>query len=52
MVLKGDPSLEHSQISLKSMIRMIKKEGGGMLVELRQIEPEKKVEVEVSNSTP
>lgn len=36
--LKGDPSLARSRISLKAMIRTLCKEGGGLWLELNQIE--------------
>ena len=35
--LKGDPSLARSRVSLKAMIRTLKKEGGGVLIELGQM---------------
>lgn len=42
--LKGDPSLSRSQISLKAMLRVLKKEGNGILVELNQLEEVKEKE--------
>lgn len=38
VTLKGDPSLTHTKISLKAMLRTIRKEGGGILVELNRME--------------
>lgn len=38
VVLKGDPSLGRTLISLKAMVRTIRKEGGGYLVELNRLE--------------
>lgn len=38
VVLQGDPSLIHSKISLKAMIKTVRKEGAGMLVEVKQLE--------------
>lgn len=36
--LVGDPTLARSQISLKAMFRTIRKEGGGLWLELSQLE--------------
>ena len=36
--LQGDPSLRRSKISLKAMLRVLRREGGGILVELNGIE--------------
>lgn len=38
VTLKGDPSLSRARISLKAMLRTIRKEKGGILVELNQME--------------
>lgn len=40
VILKGDPSLEHTKVSLKAMRRTIKREGRGLLVELKQLAPQ------------
>lgn len=48
VILKGDPSLEHSKVSLKAMMRTIKKEGRGLLIELKQLEPQLTGEREAS----
>lgn len=37
MTFKGDPSLARSKISLKAMIKVIRKEGCGVLVEFNQV---------------
>lgn len=37
VILKGDPSLGRSKVSLKSMMKIIRKEQGGILVELNHI---------------
>lgn len=37
VTLKGDPSLGRSKISLKAMMRTLRKEGGGFLVELNHL---------------
>lgn len=34
----GDPSLKRSKISLKAMLKVLRKEGGGILVEFNGIE--------------
>lgn len=44
VTLKGDPSLTRSKISLKAMIKTIRKEGGGILVELNRVEAVEGVE--------
>lgn len=44
VTLKGDPSLARSEISLKAMIKMIKKEKGGILVEVNEIDGRDKTE--------
>lgn len=38
VTLRGDPSLARSKVSLKVMIRVLRKEGGGVLVELNRLE--------------
>lgn len=38
IILRGDPSLARSKISLKAIFKMIRKEGGGMLIELNALE--------------
>lgn len=38
VILKGDPGLGRSKVSLKSMMRIIQKEHGGILVELNRVE--------------
>ena len=38
VVLQGDASLTHTKVSLKAMIKTVRKEGGGLLVEVRQME--------------
>lgn len=48
VILKGDPSLTRSRISLKAMIRVMRKEGGGILVECNQMEEKKTVGVETT----
>lgn len=40
MKLKGDPSLNRSGISLKAMLKVIRREGGGILMEFNQLEQE------------
>lgn len=40
VTIRGDPSLTRSRISLKAMIRVLRKEGGGILVECNQLEGE------------
>lgn len=37
ITLKGDPTLSRSGVSLKSMVKTLKKEGGGYLVELTHL---------------
>lgn len=44
VTLKEDPSLARSKISLKAMLRVIRKEGGGMLVEFDQAEKERELD--------
>lgn len=38
VILRGDPSLERSRVTLKSMMKVIKKVQGGLLIELARIE--------------
>lgn len=38
VVLQGDPSLYRTRVSLKAMIRTLRKEGGGVLLELNMME--------------
>lgn len=38
VVLRGDPTLTHTHISLKAMIKTVRKTGGGLLLELKYIE--------------
>ena len=38
ITLVGDPTLVHSQISLKAMLRTLRKTGGGYYVEMNQVE--------------
>ncbi|XP_056699529.1 uncharacterized protein [Spinacia oleracea] len=38
VTLQGDPSLAKSKISLKAMLKVIRKEGGGILLEFNQLE--------------
>lgn len=38
VILLGDPLLKRSKISLKAMLKVIKKERGGILVELNRVE--------------
>lgn len=52
VVLKGDPTLERSQITLKSMMKIIRKNKGGVLVELTKLENEQKVDTAPGPSSP
>lgn len=52
ITLEGDPSLCRQGISLKAMMRTIKKEGGGYLVELNQLEGAGQAEQELLQSIP
>lgn len=38
VIIRGDPSLGMHKVSLKSMMKMLRKERGGVLVELNQVE--------------
>lgn len=38
MTLRGDPSLARSKVSLKAMIKILRKEGGGIPVEYNNLE--------------
>lgn len=40
VILRGDPSLERSLVTLKSMMKVIRKSKGGILVELRSVQKE------------
>lgn len=40
VIITCDPSLSRSKISLKAMIKVLKKEGGGILVEFNRLEEE------------
>lgn len=35
---RGDPSMSRTQVSLKAMIRALRKEGGGLLIEMNQLD--------------
>ena len=46
ITLRGDSSLGRTLVSLKSMIRTIRQEGAGLLVELSQLESDRTEEME------
>lgn len=54
VVVKGDPSLEHTQISLKAMMRTIRKAGGGIIVELQkaQVVPNEQADCRATKPDP
>lgn len=46
-ILKGDPSLECSKVTLKNMYRTLRNAGGGIMLQFNQLAEEKKNEVEI-----
>lgn len=51
ITLKGDPSLGRSGISLKAMIRNLRKEGGGFLVEFNYLQAPLETPAEPKDNT-
>lgn len=53
VMLRGDPSLERSMITLKSMMKMIRKNGGGLLIELTSLtKVEGEADLEIPSNIP
>ena len=49
--MRGDSALERSQITLKAMMKTIKKSKGGLLVELTPMQPIEETPLQASTHT-